>query len=41
MSEHSTTAVLSEEHHPLADNLLLKVYTALIILTGITAGASI
>lgn len=40
MSENST-AVLVEEHHSLGDNLLLKVYTALIILTGITAGASV
>lgn len=46
MSDNATTAVVqeghhSEEHHPLGDNLLLKVYTALIILTGITVAASV
>jgi cytochrome c oxidase subunit 4 len=40
MSDHNTHA-LAEEHHPLGDNLLLKVYTALIILTGITVAASV
>ena len=40
MNEHSTATAV-EEHHPLGDNLLLKVYTALLILTGITVGASV
>lgn len=40
MHEHST-APAAEEHHPLSDHLLLKVYTALLILTGVTVGASV
>lgn len=40
MSDHNVAA-LAEEHHPLGDNLLLKVYTALIILTGLTVAASV
>lgn len=40
MNDHNVAA-LAEEHHPLGDNLLLKVYTALIILTGITVAASV
>jgi cytochrome c oxidase subunit 4 len=40
MSDHDAHA-LAEEHHPLADNLLLKVFTALIVLTGITVAASV
>jgi cytochrome c oxidase subunit 4 len=40
MSNHELTAE-TEEHHPLADGLLLKVYTALIILTGATVAASV
>jgi cytochrome c oxidase subunit 4 len=43
MSNHDITAGISaaEEHHPLADGLLLKVYSALIVLTGITVAASV
>ncbi len=40
MTEHSTATAV-EEHHTLSDNLLIKVYTALLILTGITVGASV
>ena len=40
MSE-TNTAALTEDLHPLGNNLLLKVYTALIILTGITVAASV
>ena len=40
MSNHELTAE-TEVLHPLADGLLLKVYTALIILTGMTVAASV
>lgn len=40
MSE-TNTAPVAQEFHPLGNNLLLKVYTALIILTGITVAASV
>nr|MEE4266405.1 cytochrome C oxidase subunit IV family protein [Candidatus Krumholzibacteria bacterium] len=40
MSNHEMTAE-TEVLHPLADGLLLKVYTALIILTGMTVAASV
>jgi cytochrome c oxidase subunit 4 len=40
MSDHNT-ATVTEELHPLGDNLLLKVYTALIVLTGITVAGSV
>lgn len=40
MSE-TNTAALTEDFHPLGNNLLLKVYTALVVLTGITVAASV